>query len=245
MTTTDISLSLGSTHNFRDLGGTALRGGRQVRHGMVFRSCALQGAPDDWLAGLRARGPLRIIDLRSEVEVTADPGPMATWPGRISIPLFAKLAPISAMLTNDPDLRLSDRYIAALEAAPDAFAEVMTAMAGASTAAVVFHCTAGKDRTGLVAALLLGLLGCTSEVTARDYAETARFAPDLLCRLRERALAKGVDPTLVARILTSNEDDMLRVISYVQRHYGDAVGYLCAAGVSAADISQFRARLIV
>tara|TARA_R110002020_G_scaffold176756_4_gene369202 strand:- start:7312 stop:8049 length:738 start_codon:yes stop_codon:yes gene_type:complete len=245
MTATDISLSLGGTHNFRDLGGVALPEGRQVRRGMIYRSCALRAAPEDWLAGLETRGPLRIIDLRSDAEVDADPGPMAAWPGRISVPLFAKLAPISAMLTDDPDLRLSDRYIAALEAAPDAFAEVLTAMAGATTGPVVFHCTAGKDRTGLVAALLLGSLGAAPEDIARDYAETTRFAPDLLRRLGDNARAKGIDPALAARILTSNEDDMLRVISYLEQRHGDAAGYLQAAGVPAACIARLRAQLIV
>lgn len=230
-------------HNFRDLGGIPLVGGQQVRRGAIFRSCALRDTAIPHIAG--HAGPARVIDLRSEAEIAADPGALATCKDRVCIPLFARLDPVSALLAADPDARLSQRYIMALDTVPEGFAAVMTAIARAPEGPVVFHCTAGKDRTGLVAALLLSLLGASPDSIARDYAETANFAPGLLRSLERDARDRGGDPALIRRILTSNAEDMLSVIDHIEARHGDASTYVTTAGLSAEDRKQLERRLVV
>ncbi|QEW19021.1 Tyrosine-protein phosphatase precursor [Marinibacterium anthonyi] len=233
------------THNFRDLGGIPLPGGRKTPGAAVYRSCALQAADADALGGLLPCAPALVIDLRSEAEIAAAPGPLAAFPDRIHVPVFEGLAPVTAVLSQDPGLTLSNRYIMALTAAPKAFVRVLTAMAGVECGAVVFHCTAGKDRTGLVAALLLDLLGAAPGDIARNYSDTTRHAPGLLDRLRAQALARGAPPTIVDRLLAARDDDMLSVLAHLRRAHGGAEGYLLAGGMKAADVERLRDRLAV
>lgn len=237
------ALTPAGIHNFRDLGGIPLEGGQQVRRGAIFRSCALRDTAIPHIPG--HAGPARVIDLRSEAEIAADPGALAACKDRVCIPLFAGLDPVSALLAADPDARLSQRYIIALDTVPEGFAAVMTAIARAPEGPVVFHCTAGKDRTGLVAALLLSVLGASPDSIARDYAETASFAPGLLRRLERDARDRGGDPALIRRILSSNAEDMLSVFDHIEARHGDASTYLTAAGLSAADTKQLKRRLVV
>lgn len=239
------TLELGGQHNFRDLGGVPLAGGQQTRAGALARSCALRDAPAQWLELLQERAPVSIIDLRSTAEITSQPGPMTSWPVHTNIPLFEKLAPLTTMLSDNPDMSLSERYIAALDNAADAFVKVFTTIARAPEGLVVFHCTAGKDRTGLIAALMLDMLGAAPDAIANDYAETARFAPDLLRRLRSDALARGSNPALVSRILTAEAEDMLRFLAHLKQHHGSAESYLLACGLQRPEIESIKARHVV
>jgi protein-tyrosine phosphatase len=236
-TATNALLS-GGIHNFRDLGGIPLQGELETQAGRVFRSCALQDLDEAGQASLRSLRLALVVDLRSDAEIAAAPGSLTICARRVHVPIFASLTPIAEMFSGDASLDLGARYIHALETAPAAFACAMTALAQAEGGPVAFHCTAGKDRTGLIAALLLDLAGASPAAIADDYARTTHFAAALLEKLRSKALARGTDDSVVARVLSANAPAMLRVMTHVSDRYNGSHAYLRAAGVEEDDLEK-------
>jgi protein-tyrosine phosphatase len=121
----------------------------------------------------------------------------------------------------------------------------MAAVAGAPEGGVLIHCAAGKDRTGLISALLLGLVGVPAETIAADYAMTAE-----LLRPRDEAWLAAAAPeeraereALLARYAPRAEV-MVEVLAGLEERYGGVEGYLRAAGVSPADLDRLRERLL-
>jgi protein tyrosine/serine phosphatase len=124
-------------------------------------------------------------------------------------------------------------------------AEAMAAIARAPDGAVVIHCAAGKDRTGLISALLLGLVDVPAETIAADYAITAE-----LLRPREEAWLAACPPeeraerqAMIARYAPTAEV-MLAVLAGLSERYGGVESYLAEAGVSRADLERLRERLL-
>jgi protein-tyrosine phosphatase len=152
--------------NFRDLGGHPVTGGGTTRSGWAFRSDGVQRATDADLDRLRTLGITRVIDLRTQHERDTD-GRVDGRHGEIeviSVPFLDAIVPHN---TSEGDLlgiylHIVRRRQAAIVAATRA---MLT-----SPAAVVVHCTAGKDRTGVLAALLLGAIGVDAGLTDAELA---------------------------------------------------------------------------
>jgi protein-tyrosine phosphatase len=110
---------------------------------------------------------------------------------------------------------------------------------------VVFFCAGGKDRTGLVAALVLGALGVADEEIAADYALTAGNLPVLLERNRARAAARGVDPEVTEHeLLLAEEATMLAVLGRLRAEHGSVEGYLERHGLEPPAVDALRAGLL-
>ncbi|MAY85123.1 MAG: hypothetical protein CML02_00100 [Pseudooceanicola sp.] len=243
MTTTLTALSIGGAHNFRDLGGIPLRDGGRTAPGRIYRSCALVGLAPLQQAKVEALGLTCALDLRSEAESARNPGGFHGLASRISVPLFATLAPAAEVLAEAPGARLVLRYIGALTDAQPAFAEAMTHLARAPDGPIAFNCTVGKDRTGLIAALLLDLTGADRAAIAANYAETEDFAPGLLARLASEGLAAGADPAIMDRLLRAEAQTMHKVLSFVDDRFGGSRSFLSQAGVSPADLDRLAGRV--
>lgn len=233
-------------HNIRDLGGLPRAGGGATLPGRVLRACAMQGLPAEGRGALVAGGLSTVIDLRSDAERAAVPPPFAGVAGveTRALPLFADLAPITVMMGDDPGFRLETRYVRALEIAAPRFAAVIGAIAEAAPGMVLFHCTAGKDRTGLIAALLLGLAGVERDAVVADYARTATEGAALIADLRARGLAAGADPATLATILASPPEAMAATLAVLDARFGGAAGYLADAGLPPAAAAAAAARLV-
>jgi protein-tyrosine phosphatase len=133
-----------------------------------------------------------------------------------------------------------DRYLMMLEHRSDAFRGIFTALARAQGAAV-FHCFAGKDRTGMVAAMSLALAGVDLESIAADYAETdsqmaTRYAEWLAAAPPEHLEEMRAD-------LRCPPERIVAVLEQLQQRWGGVEGYLEAAGMPAEDISSLRSKL--
>ncbi|MFI6157571.1 tyrosine-protein phosphatase [Kitasatospora sp. NPDC051170] len=170
-------------HNFRDLGGYPAADGRTVRWGRLYRSDSLgklAASPAD-LARLRALGVGTVIDLRYPWEISAK-GRVPEFDGLAYHNLSIEHRPYD-QAEIDPDLDpwryLADRFA---EVAEDGAKEIRQALDVIATAEgpVAFHCASGKDRTGLIAALLLTLLGVGEDHIAADFALTERATPRLV-----------------------------------------------------------------
>jgi protein-tyrosine phosphatase len=121
-------------------------------------------------------------------------------------------------------------------------AGVMRAIAAAPAGGVLFHCHAGKDRTGLVAALLLALAGVPNATIAEDYA----LSQACLQPLFDQRLSQEPDPAKrerLARMIGAVPETMLGVLAHLDARHGGAERYLRGAGVAEADLDRLRRRL--
>jgi protein-tyrosine phosphatase len=233
-------------HNIRCLGGYETEGGGRTRADAVWRGCALTGIGADHHEDLLSRGLSTVIDLRRDDEIAAAPNPLAEDSRVIyvNIPLFDGLAPLDQMAEEaGGQFNMGIRYVRALDDCQDNIARVLRTIAAAGPGGVYFHCTAGKDRTGIIAALLLSNAGVAREVVVAEYALTARLGASLMDRLRVAIRERGATPERTEQILASAPDTMQRVLDYLDTEYGGPVAYLDRIGIDAALRARLAARL--
>ncbi len=230
--------------NFRDLGGYPTADGRTVRWRQLFRSDALHLLSADDVA--RLRDNLRIaevIDLRSTAEVRSDGrGPLAAEAIRFHhLPLFD--GDTSAGDEHPEVFTLADRYFLLAEFAKEAIARVVVALAEAGGPAV-YHCAAGKDRTGVISAVLLGLLGVKDEVIVADYAASQQNLDAIIDRLMASAGYQAMLEALPPDTLHAQPETMITLLERVRSRYGSMRDYALAAGVPADSIRRLEERLL-
>jgi protein tyrosine/serine phosphatase len=233
--------------NVRDLGGLPTEDGGSTRVGSVIRADSVGLlTPSGWRALLET-GVTRIVDLRSQVEMDEDL-PRDGDVDVVHVPVLdhfdeqgweeirslSEAAPSHAAATELVYLRFLEHcrpsFVAAVEA-------IVTAPGPA-----VFHCHGGKDRTGLVAAILLRLAGASVEVIAVDYGlSAARLEPR-----HTRWLADAEDDAeraRIERISATPEEAMRAVLDAVDREYGGVERYLLDGGLSPEALDAARTRL--
>jgi protein-tyrosine phosphatase len=166
--------------NFRDLGGYQTADGRRVRHGLVFRSAHLGGLTSSDRQVLASLGVRTIVDLRGLSEAAETPHALEGLEAEI---MAAAIEPrigerIRAALANGgatPDAIagfMIEHYREYPAYGAAAFRTLFTALLDGARRPLVFHCTAGKDRTGFAAALLLSMLGVPWPIVVDDYLHT-------------------------------------------------------------------------
>jgi protein-tyrosine phosphatase len=111
-------------------------------------------------------------------------------------------------------------------------------------APLVFHCTAGKDRTGLVAALLLGIARVAPVTIAADYALSSRYLTMMLPTFRQHLAIAGYDLDRDGWMLEAQPETMLQTLTYLDQRYGGAEGYAQRIGVAPQYIRELRRRLV-
>jgi protein tyrosine/serine phosphatase len=229
-------------YNVRDLGGFATRDGRETRWRAVVRSDNLCRLTSHGRRALVRYGIRTVIDLRSADELLLETDPFSRGDlddvGYVSAPLMTEefIARYEAGLDELFEIVLLDRC-------PDAVAALFTAIAVAPLGGIVVYCHAGKERTGVAAALLLALAGVASNVIAAEYALSDTYLgplfsawlasePDALSR--ERA----------ARSLITPPDRMSRVLAHMRERYGGVEPYLQWTGVDRRDLRRVSERIV-
>jgi protein-tyrosine phosphatase len=229
--------------NARDLGGYPTADGRQTRWGAVVRSASLTGLTPAGRAALIGYGVRCIVDLRLPDEVAARPNPFAEADGHGIV--YANLSFIDPTVAPPGDaLTLADGYKRMLDLFQGEVAAVMAAIAGAPEGGVLVHCAAGKDRTGLVAALLLGLVAVEAETIAADYALSAEYL-----RARDEEWIRNgpgdrAEREERLRRWAPTAAVMAAVLDHLAGRYGGVEAYLLQAGVAPTDLARLRARLL-
>lgn len=216
--------------NFRDLGGYPLDGG-VTRWGRALRCGVPNGTAEGDIKLLRSLGIRRIFDLRGENEVTELPSGLYGIPGIecVNIPL----------LEVNPDTSknqsVTDMYVYSLtENAPN-YARVLRLIAETDSP-FMFHCFGGKDRTGLLAALLLGAAGAEREDIVADYQISFTY----LRPFYEREIAAGsplIWDTDLSK-LESSPDKMRSTLDFLDENYGGIMGYISSLGLSGDEIAR-------
>lgn len=233
--------------NFRDLGGYGTGTGRSVRWGQVFRADALHGMSRDDLALYQELGMRAVYDLRSDVERDERPNPVPsralTIVGRS--PEEIPPPPPPAATSAAGEIFLFELYAGLIKHAAEQIGELFTGLTEDQGLPAVFHCHAGKDRTGLVAALLLEALGVERETILDDYELTGRY------RRRteqeptfQRLIEYGMSPEAAAGVLTTPRWAMEKALEELDVAYGGVDEYLLTtAGMKAPALDRLRSRL--
>ena len=234
-------LPLAGTFNVRDLGGYAA-GGRETRWRRVLRADGLHRLDDTAMELLVGEGVRTIIDLRHAGELVMQPNPLNGHPNIAyhNISLFDQLAPAHAQ---GEDILL-DLYKQALAQRQSAIRDVLTIIADAPDGIVLFHCTAGKDRTGIVTALLLAIAGVEAGVIVEDYAMTGAMIAPMVEELVAGALARGLDVEAFRPLLAAEPATMLATLEHLEQTYGSARDYLALIGLENSAIERLRDRLL-
>jgi protein tyrosine/serine phosphatase len=131
-----------------------------------------------------------------------------------------------------------------LDAHPEGIGRIIAAVAGAREGGVLVHCHAGKDRTGLVVALLLELAGVSADDIADDYALTALNIEPLIVEWLDQMGGDEAERDRLRELAAPRREAMLDSLAYLRERYGGARQYLLAAGVTAEQIERLRSRLI-
>jgi protein tyrosine/serine phosphatase len=261
-------IELDGAVNIRDLGGLATTDGGTTRFGRVLRSDNLQDLTPGDIRRLTGDLALRdVIDLRSGPEVTLEgPGPLTRAPG-VSIhhlSLFAeggeytdveadvapesvdigKILPWQERRGEGPEVdRSVGHYLGYLQERPDSVVNALRVMARSEGAALV-HCAAGKDRTGVVCALTLEVVGVIREEVVADYARTGERLQDILRRLRSsRTYAADLDSRPADSHLP-HAYIMDKFLATLDESEGGAVGWLTSHGWTDTDTFTLKARLL-
>ena len=232
---------LPDTHNIRDLGGYARTTGGTTQWGRLLRGEALHHLRDDSVATLLDRDLTLVIDLRGPHETGVTPHPFRDHArvGHRNIVLFDALAPIAMTAT---PFNMAQRYCDALDTCGPRLAQVLRAIIAAPPGVVLFHCSAGKDRTGIVAAVLLLVSGVARDDVIADYALTAA-AKSLIEHLRSRALSTGAEPDHVERVLASDAATMTTMLDHLDAVHGGIARYLEGIGLRPDEVRALANRL--
>jgi protein-tyrosine phosphatase len=244
---------LEGTMNFRDLGGYGTDDGRRVRWGRLFRSDGLHALTDADRTSLTAIGVCTVFDLRWQSERDAYPSALPAEGVVVhhlevgddtegADPLERALA---GEIDEAPVGKLVEIYERLLEQGAGAFATVLTTLTEDGALPAVFHCTAGKDRTGITAALLLLLLGVPEDDVLDDYELTTVYRSERrIAELRPRFEEAGVDIDRFRAYLSAPRDVLAGALERIESHHGGVEGYLRDGGMAAATPDALRRLLL-
>jgi protein-tyrosine phosphatase len=229
--------------NVRDLGGLRTRDGARIRRGAIVRADALDRLSARGWAALEASGVRTVIDLRNDDEVGTDAAPRPSGATTFHLPLDGiEDTEFWKDWQGRPEFGTPLYYRAFLDHFPDRTAAVITAIARAEPGGVAVHCGIGRDRTGLIAILLLALAGTEPEEIAADYA----LSEERLRTRHEQWFAEAPDEAALERlhrIAATPRESMVGVLEEIERRYGGVDGYLRAGGLTDGQLAGARARL--
>ncbi|MFI6729110.1 tyrosine-protein phosphatase [Streptomyces sp. R-74717] len=234
--------------NFRDpILGTDPEG-KRIRPGVLYRSAQpFPHADHTTLTLLGDHGIRTVVDLRSIAE--CEPADWAAAEAAGITVIAARMDPatdtiMGAMRTMTTAADLGAFYLLLAEQSPDAVTAAVEA--AARPGGVLLHCAAGKDRTGLVTALLLDLLGVPAEAIVADYARTNEALPQIFANLAERhpaalndPAARGATPT---PLLAAPAEAMTVFLDLIRTRHGGAAAFLTACGSTADSLAAFRSK---
>jgi len=253
-------LKINGTYNVRDLGGYPIEKGGYTRWQRFLRSESLFELDADAQLQLYDYGLRHIVDLRNPPELAERPNVFAESESvnyhHIQMQPEGPLK-IEPKKDASKGERLGQGYCAWLDHSHDRFAQIINVMADADDV-VLFHCASGKDRTGMIAALLLGLAGVADDVIVTDYTLTAQYSIDNFLASFEnpemlppsKRPQKKMDPPDNIKTWQDYEreicppETMRYTLAHISDVYGGARGYMETIGVAPVKIDQLRNSMV-
>jgi protein-tyrosine phosphatase len=233
-------IRLPGTTNLRDLGGYPAADGGTVRWRTLLRSDALHRLDQSGRAALAGLGLRTVIDLRTDEEVMATPSALDGAGVRTyHVPLFDA----SAIGRLPPELAAIYRYM--IDDCGAAVAEAVGRLCTRNALPGLIHCTAGKDRTGLVAAIVLAVIGVPDDIIAADYAMSGtHLDPGAATAISQIRSVSGVGRWLDLGALGAPPQIIHDALARVRAQAGSVPGYLLRNGLTRRDIETLRRALV-
>ena len=229
-------IALEGSRNFRDLGGYAAACGRRVRHGRLFRSGTLAYLTPAGQRGLAELGIRTVCDLRTTRERITEPSvvlPATTrtlsWDYELDQGGIIGAIMVATPRPEGVRAAITEFYRTAPEDFAARFAQIFHLLR-ATPAPVVLHCTAGKDRTGVAAALLLAALGVAREDVIADYALSDRVTDfeGLVSQGDSWRFLRDLPPAVRAPLFASEPGFIVAMLERVEERHGSVEQYLRA-----------------
>jgi protein-tyrosine phosphatase len=233
--------------NFRDLGGYATAVGTRTRWGTLFRSDALHKFTAEDLTSYRSLGLKAVYDLRGDAERERYPNPFPST----QLSLLSQVSAgspreeVAAGQPQGPEVGerlLREMYRGMLAGAASLFGRLLGRLAEPDSLPAVFHCTGGKDRTGMTSALLLELLRVPRDLVIDDYELTRLYRRrEHQAESYENLLASGLPPEAAAAVLGAPRWAMADTLDDLDEIYGGIDAYLSGpAGLSQPTLDRLR-----
>jgi protein-tyrosine phosphatase len=232
-------LELEGVFNLRDVGGYPAAAGRTTRWRALLRSDALHRLHPAGGAVLAGLGLRTVLDLRTEAEAEIAPSALDGLADRrthISL-LTGDLAALP--------LELDAVYRYMIDECGDTIGQAVKVLSEGGAMPALVHCSAGKDRTGIVIALILAVLGVPDEVIAADYELSGSYLDsEHTPAIAQLQVSTGLGADLTRPMLSSPAPLILNVLSWVRAASGSVDGYLHDRGLSDADLDRLRVALL-
>jgi protein-tyrosine phosphatase len=243
-------IPLDGAHNVRDLGGYPSRLGGTVRWDRLFRADRLDGLTPtdlDVIAGLELAV---VYDLRTSEEREEAPDGLPSLHVPILSRVVANLADLdfASIVDHDHGVRfMTDVCIGMLRHAARELGGIVFTLADPARTPMMFHCTAGKDRTGVVAAVILEVLGVDRESVLDDFELTARYhRPEAGSAAFQRLLGRGIGPEAASGLMGAPRSMMADTLTVLDEEYGGVDRYLIEqGGVERDALESIRTSLLV
>lgn len=244
MDTPDERIPVPGTYNFRDVGGYKVPGGT-VRRRKLFRSDALSRVGDAGKQLLTELGVRTVVDLRDDDEVEQFPDDIDGLDIElVRLPVFEGSGRSQALA----DATLRGLYEAIALNHRDVLVAALSKIAETGDDAVVVHCAAGKDRTGIVIALALIVAGVDRQTVVDDYARTqSNLEGEWAAKMSRFAQRNGFDvtPRLREIMVGSPPEAIVAFLDLLDERFGGVLEFLTSAGMNESEIAQLRRSLVV
>jgi protein-tyrosine phosphatase len=229
------AVTLQGTSNFRDLGGYPAAGGKHVKWGHIYRSADISKLTDADLQALQSRHVALVCDLRGPQEYAQAPDRLPAGAKRIELPAGSEkidprlLSSGSKTINRDSLMRAVYTNTSFFPAKYKPMFDELLALDGRQ--ALLFHCSAGKDRTGIGAALVLSALGVDRQTILKDYAATDVYwqvgREQSLQRMAQAGMsAQAVDA--VRPMMAANPAYLAGTFAAIDKQYGSMDKYLAS-----------------
>ncbi|WP_099205675.1 tyrosine-protein phosphatase [Scatolibacter rhodanostii] len=237
-------LPLTGTRNTRDLGGYIIEGGSKTRTHVFLRSDSPANLTNEDIEALKAYGVRCVVDLRTETEMVAFPSRLKDVMGidYYHVSIADGIASEGFQLDKIPK-NMGEMYVRILSEQSEVLARLIHIFASYKNETVLFNCAAGKDRTGVVAMLLLLLAGVGEETIIADYSMTEVYMTDIFDQQRKN-LEQTYGFLPPDYLFSSAPKQIETALKYLTSHYGSAEDYLKRAGASIQDLEIVKKMLI-
>jgi len=240
-------LEIDGLANARDLGGLRTRDGKTIKAGVIVRSDNPIGLTEKGHIDLMVMvGPRTIIDLRSAIELERDGYTLKDE----SVTIFNyPMQPLSGVNQEQIDAgafgNLIDDYMGQLEINGHSIIQALRAISSSDQHPIMYHCSAGKDRTGVVTAMLLDILGVEHEDIAADYHLTTANMGPILERIRTAPIFKENGLAFAPDwLFASDPETMMAFFDRMTAKYGSAEGWALQHGLTQVEIDAIREHLL-
>lgn len=231
--------------NVRDLGGLSTLSGDPLRRGVAYRADGLHRLPAEEVRRLAELGVRTVVDLRTAGELEVAASIQADGIVVLHLPVLREVwsqgDDLARPAIDDAVSFLVDRYLEMLVEGRVAIATIFELLATEGCRPLAFHCSAGKDRTGVIAALVLSVVGVRDDDIADDYTTSAAAMAKLVDWVRsqrpEAADAMNAQPSA---FLACPPEAMHVFLARVRTRWGSVEGYLRSIDVEAATIAAVR-----